>query len=273
MAAEEQSTSLRSNGRSSSSPGRTTAETRLAINNIITRLRQDIECGDHWYVALLQAIARWEEPVERFHGRQLTYLVGGEALDWLVLAERLTAEIRDLIPDEERTTLIFHGEPPLILSTEAFREYIGPDRYRCFLNFFYGVVVEEALFFLLEEEARRSTVSGRASAAALDAIYRDLYGAPEAELLAEFNESHALRVQTELDVDQFKAFTYFLFKRRVLYCLPARVASDTKRGLDELRRQWVAARRRLVLPGRPDGTAQQFEKWMSPPILKGRSRR
>ena len=56
-----------------------------------------------------------------------------------------------------------------------------------------------------------------------------------------------------LDVPEQRAFTYFLFKHRVAYCLPPRVASDTKRGLAELRRQYLAAGRPTAFPGRPDG--------------------
>ena len=44
-------------------------------------------------------------------GRTYRYLVGGEAFDWLLLAERLCDEIEDLIPDDEREALLFLRPP------------------------------------------------------------------------------------------------------------------------------------------------------------------
>lgn len=224
----------------------------LQANPAITHFRRAIQQGTHWYVALLEAIGLWEEPVERFRGRVRTYLIGGEALDWLWLADRLCKDVRELIPAAELSDLLFQGKAPIHMETEEFRDLMGPLKYGCFLNYFYGVTVEEALFFALEEESRRHSVVP-SSKFDLNPLYLDLYGSTEATLLGEFLGKGAPQETASLDVQEQKAFTYFLFKRRVAYCLPARVASDTKRGLTELRRQYLAANRSTAFPGRPDG--------------------
>lgn len=225
----------------------------LQANPAITHLRRALQEGTPWYLALLDAIGLWEEPCERYRGQERRYLIAGEALDWLLLAERLASEAPDLIPRAELEALLFQGRAPLQLSSEEFRERIGPLKYRCLLSYFYGVTVEEALFFALEEEARRHSVVP-AARFDLDPLYQDLYGSGEAELLADFTGQSSGRRAPTLDVPEQRAFTYFLFKRRIAYCLPPRVASDTKRGLAELRRQYLAAGRATAFPGRPDGT-------------------
>ena len=224
----------------------------LQANPALTHFRRAVQQGTHWYVALLETIALWEEPAERYRGRRLTYLIDGEALDWLLLAGRLCRDVRDLIPTLELEQLLLNGQAPIRLDSEAFRDLIGPLKYRCLLSFFYGVTVEEALFFALEEEARRHSVVP-SSKFDLNPLFVDLYGSAEPELLAEFLGKDRPQLAASMDIQQHKAFTYFLFKRRLLYCLPARVASDTKRGLAELRRQYLAAGRPAVFPGRPDG--------------------
>ncbi len=230
----------------------------VQANAAITHLRRAVHEGAHWYPALLDAIGLWEEASERYRGEELHYLLGGEALDWLLLADRLTREVAEHVPRDELEALLFEGIAPVALPSSEFRERIGPLKYRCFLSYFYGVTVEEALFFAMEEEARRHVVAPKGHID-LDVVYQDIYGATEAALLAEFGAAVGNQAPASLDVQQMKAFTYFLFKRRISYCLPARVASDTKRGLAELKRQYAAARREDAFPGRPDGGQDDAE--------------
>ncbi|HEV7215758.1 MAG TPA: hypothetical protein VGP33_11610 [Chloroflexota bacterium] len=233
-------------------------ERSVQANPALTHFRRALQQGTHWYVALLEAIALWEEPSERYRGRRLNYLIDGEALDWLLLAGRLCRDVRELLPPTEVDQLLLSGQAPIPLETEAFRDLIGPLKYRCFLNYFYGVTVEEALFFALEEEARRHSVAPNSSFD-LNPLFVDLYGSAEPVLIGEFLGKGKPQLTASMDVQQQKSYLYFLFKRRILYCLPARVASDTKRGLAELRRQYAAAGRSVLFPGRPDGTVIDSE--------------
>src|SRR6266508_2703561 len=79
---------------------------------IIADLRDEIQSGEPWYPALLRAVGRWRLPAERVDGRQFNYLIGGEAFDWLLLAERLTDELTGLIPAAQRDALLFYGRAP-----------------------------------------------------------------------------------------------------------------------------------------------------------------
>src|SRR5688572_31892722 len=84
-------------------------------------LRETIEAGEHWYVALLRSMARWTAADETCDGRYYRYLIGGEAFDWLVLAERLIDELGDVVGQEERDGLLFSNHPPLEMSEEEFQ--------------------------------------------------------------------------------------------------------------------------------------------------------
>ena len=74
---------------------------------VIKYLEQAIAEGKHWYIALLEAVGRWNIAEEACNGRTYCYLIDGEAFDWLLLAERLCEAVDGLLPDEEKTTLLF----------------------------------------------------------------------------------------------------------------------------------------------------------------------
>src|SRR5829696_6479060 len=130
-------------------------ETVSSPSEIVARLRGDILLGESWYPALLRAVAAWRLPAERVGDRQYRYLVGGEAFDWLLLAERLTDEVADLIPDQERDLLIAAGHPPHAVDPEELRRLMGPAKHRAMLNFLYGITVEEALQLDVEEDVHK----------------------------------------------------------------------------------------------------------------------
>src|ERR1700674_220641 len=89
-----------------------------------------VQSGAPWYPALLDAIARWPLPQEWVEGRYFRYLIGGEAFDWLLLAERLLEAVEDLVSEEDRMALLFRAVPPAEQSADAFREAIGPAKHR-----------------------------------------------------------------------------------------------------------------------------------------------
>ena len=208
--------------------------------NIIAQLRQSAGREESWHVALLQAIGQWSLARENVAGRYWQYVIGGEALDGLVLAQRLCLEIPNIVPPYELQSLLFHGQWPERMSQERLRELIGPYRYTALLNFRYGVVVEEALQLVAEESIRKSRLARcyQDSDAVIEDAHRHLYGDTRTNLLAEF--LHDTTVIWGIDSDAlsltaWQEFTYWLFKRRVKKCHPARVASDTRRGLQRLR--------------------------------------
>ena len=212
----------------------------------IAFMRETIAAGEHWYLALLKTMARWDQAEEVIRDRHYRYLVGGEAFDWLLLAERLVDELGGIVGEEEREALLFHGHPPLEVSDEEFQSLIGTPKYQAYLNYLYGVVVEEALQLAVEEEMAKEHHAHVWSTAGNDGVglYPRIYGRSQSDLLAEFQKERGLALTDGLDYSDLREFTYWLFKYRVRNGEGARVASDTRKGLAALSRLENAYRRR-----------------------------
>ena len=102
----------------------------------IQHLEQAIASGRHWYLALLEAIGLWQSAEEDYNGRTYQYLIGEEAFDWLLLAERLCATVDGFLPVAEKDALLFAGKPPLNLSAAEVEKLIGKSKYHQYLNYF-----------------------------------------------------------------------------------------------------------------------------------------
>ncbi|MDD5495035.1 MAG: hypothetical protein PHG36_10260, partial [Dehalococcoidia bacterium] len=120
----------------------------------IQYLKDAVKNGHHWYLALLGAIRLWKSPEEIYKGELYRYLIGGQAFDWLRLAERLCQEVEEYISESEVTALLFFDRPPLKLAEAEFKELLGPSKYRAYLNYLYGVLIEQALILANIYEVR-----------------------------------------------------------------------------------------------------------------------
>ena len=220
----------------------------------IAFLREAVAAGEHWYIALLRAMARWDQAEEIIGGRRYRYLIGGEAFDWLLLAERLVEELDGAVSSQDREALLFHGHPPLEIDEEEFQTLIGTPKYQAYLNYLYGVVVEEALQLAVEEEMAKEQHAHVWPAAQIDGagVFNRIYGRSQEELLLEFQKERGLAEIDKIDLSDLKEFTYWLFKYRVRTCEGPRVASDTRKGLAALSRVESAFRKR-ILPERLEG--------------------
>ena len=210
--------------------------TPVGDTEAIRHLKQAITSGKHWYIALLEAIGLWDSAEETHNGRAYCYLIDGEAFDWLLLAERLCQAVDGLLPDDEKTALLFYGKPPLNLPTEKFKELIGSAKYHQYLNYFYGITVEEALMLAVQEEVRKERrVSGywKEKDTAIE-VYRRIYGSSKAVLLRRFRRDKGYPQLRSISLAQLKEFTYWLFRHRLNQWDKARVASDTKKALNWL---------------------------------------
>ena len=205
----------------------------------IQYLRQAITRGKHWYIALLEAIGLWGDAEENRNGHTHHYLINGEAFDWLLLAERLCESVDGLLPEDEKMGLLFHGEPPLDLTPGKFKRLIGSAKYRQYLNYFYGIMVEEALILAVREEVRKEKrISGFNKELDIDdEVYQRIYGATKAVLLKQFRREKGYSRRRSISQTELKEFTYWLFKYRLNHCDKARIASDTKKGLERLSQQ------------------------------------
>ena len=203
----------------------------------IRYLEQAIISGKHWYIALLEAIGLWTGAEETYNGCHYRYLIAGEAFDWLLLAERLCEIVDGLLPGDEKTALLFYGKPPLDLTIDKFKELIGSSKYHQYLNYFYGITTEEALIRAVQEEVRKEkrTLGLNKEHDYDSEVYQRIYGATKAVLLKRFRRENGYPQLKSISLTELKEFTYWLFKYRLKHCDKARVASDTKKALNQLK--------------------------------------
>ncbi len=219
-----------------------------AASETLFRFRQAILGGQHWFEALLEAVGRWRLPEERVGERTFRYLTGGEAFDWLLLAERLLEEVRDITPAAECDALLFEGRWPqdVEIDDEEFALRIGAAKHAAHLNYLYGVLVEEALQLSVEEEIHKEA---RARAWGVDprddeSMYMRVYGRGRGELTALYYEQTGRMLGEHVSYPDWKDWTYWLFQTRLKRQDKARVASDTRKGLATLTRMELAVSER-----------------------------
>ena len=145
-----------------------------------------------------------------------------------------------LLPEDEKNALLFHGIPPLTLNAAEVKQLISDKKYGQYLNYFYGVTVEEALTLAVQEEIDKEKtlrVLGRESDLS-DELYLRIYDATRDALLAQFREEKGYAQTKSTSLTELKEFTYWLFKYKLKRCEKARIASDTKKALTYLKRHW-----------------------------------
>jgi hypothetical protein len=202
----------------------------------IQHLREAIAEGKNWYLALLEAIRLWRSPEEDHSGRRLSYLIDREAFDWLVLAERLCEEVDGLIPEKELIDLLFFDRAPVGLTKDEFRELIGDAKYQAYLNYLYGVLLEEILILAVIDEIRKGRQASGLTKdnGVVDEAYQRLYGSDQQQLIARFGKEKGYPARKSMTLSQLREFTYWLFKQRVKRRDKSCVASDTKKALAKL---------------------------------------
>ena len=200
--------------------------------------------GKHWHIALLEAIGLWASVEEEYNGRNFRYLIDGEAFDWLLLAERLCGTVNGLLPDDEKEALLMHGKPALVLSPDEVRQLMGDDKYRQYLNFFYGIIVEGVLLLAVQEEVRkgRQMLGTSSEHEVANEAYRRIYGSTRAILLKRFRREKGYRPLRSITLTELNVFTYWLFKYRLRESEKAKVASDTRKALQLLNTCGLAER-------------------------------
>ena len=173
----------------------------------IAAFRADLIAGRPWTEALLAAIAAWDVTEEEVAGREYRYLVGGEAFDWLVLAERLVDAVDTaLLPALEVEALLLDEQWPQPMTEEAFQQALGPSKSRAHLNFIYGVRVEEALQLAVEEHVRkeRGNASFRHDGTHEGDAFQRIYGASRSSLLHDFRKASGRAMVDRISLTELK---------------------------------------------------------------------
>lgn len=217
---------------------------------LLASFHAQLHAGRPWFDALLDCIADWESPRETLDGREYVYLIEHEAFDWLLLAERICDSAPPgLLPPNEVEALLVDESPPDTLSEIEFQERLGTAKYWAHLNFLYGVRVEQALHLAVERvlQKERSGLAFSHTRQELDSdVFGRIYGSRQADLLREFRTA-ANRHDADperIEHAEWQAFTYWLFRRRLERQDPARVASDTRQGMEMLYELEAAKQRR-----------------------------
>lgn len=237
-------------------------ETARILGDLSRRTEQDPAT---WRENIFDATSRWHLPLEKVSGDdEYVYFIAGEAFNWRRLAERLAWHIELLLPDELVVELrqwveddhIFGG-----IEESDFRRILGSDKWRAYLNYFYGVTLERCLLVYAGNRIGKQEFSrGRhVTDDALDDAFVALYDASEQELWAQFvAENNAADAEDDVDTShpdearstaQDDEFTYWLFKRRIASTYQVHIAHEVKHGLelfdnvgnaDERRRKMLA---------------------------------
>lgn len=228
------------------------------VQAAIARLKLDLAAAsDSWKMSVLQTIAEWPLANETVGEENYVYLIGGEAFDWRLLAQRLLAECGDCVELDSWHEWL--ADPVLFAGFEEpeFMRAVGVDKFRAHLSYFYGITVEQSLIAAVEEEiTHRRVASGRQlSDSSLELAYETLYGNARDQLWEVFKLEAGVnparegwRHRDEHSLASEDAFTYWLFKLRMEQSDPAKIASDTRKGLAKLERmrQNDVRRKKLV---------------------------
>lgn len=248
---EQQTASESSGSERASDPGEQEALTA------ITRLKSDIsKAGENWKLTVLEAIAEWPLAYENVAGERFDYLIGGEAFNWRLLAQRMIGGCDSIVPVEALWEWL--SDPVLFAGFDEpdFMRAVGVDKFRAHLSYFYGVTVEQALLLAVEEEVthRRVAAGRELSDRSLGQACETLYGNSREQLWEVFKLEARVpaarpgwRHRDEHSLGYEDAFTYWLFKLRMERSDPAKIASDTRKGLSKLERMRQNDNRRKTL--------------------------
>jgi hypothetical protein len=237
-AAAEKNTSIVAGNELAMSSSAENSSPVLAVEEAINRFVADVTSGKNWYLTLLESVKNWPVSEETIGDQRYQYLISGEALDLLQIAERLIKAAGHLVPEDETVDFLFHNKPPAALTQEETRKAMGDARFAQYLNFFYGITAEEALLQAVEDEVRKEEqgLNVHTEAQIIDETYRRVYDVPQRVLLRQFRKERAYASGGTVTLEKMKEFSYWRFKYRLKHCDKARIASDTKKALNWMKR-------------------------------------
>jgi len=181
-----------------------------AVEEAINHFKADIASGKNWFLALLEAVKNWPTSEETVGDQTYHYLIAGEALDMLQLAERLLKAAGNLVPEDEKVAFLFRNNPPVLLTPEKTKELLGDKRFAQYLNFFYGITAEEALLQAVEDEVRKEEggLNMHNEVQIVDETYRRIYEVPQRVLLHHFRKEKGYTSSGSTSLEHMKEFSY-----------------------------------------------------------------
>tara|TARA_B100001996_G_scaffold234392_1_gene180956 strand:- start:26 stop:676 length:651 start_codon:yes stop_codon:yes gene_type:complete len=126
---------------------------------------------------------------------------------------------------------------------DQIKRLMGAKIYSAHLNYFYGIVVENAIreILRLEIEKKRGYHGYDNYSEINDKVFSLIYGKKNKDLWAEFCDYERLGaksyyVPSKIYSLEYDSFTYWLSKKRIKLCAPELNASLISRGLNYLER-------------------------------------
>ena len=165
-----------------------------------------------------------------------------EALNWKATCKIILMKTQDNLLDKIESD-IFELKNLDKTSRDEIRSFLGPNLFSAHLNYYYGVIVEQAIREVLKNKyAKRENYSlGSESEKLDDKIFKDLYNQNIKELWSEFAKSERLQnksyyVPTKIYCYEMDCFNYWLSKKRTLRSTPELNGSLISRGLEYLKK-------------------------------------
>tara|TARA_B100001029_G_C15063719_1_gene461177 strand:+ start:4305 stop:4946 length:642 start_codon:yes stop_codon:yes gene_type:complete len=166
--------------------------------------------------------------------------ISGEVFNWKLSLKLFYSEFENL---DEIDNYLFTPYDFSHKERNQIKRLMGSKLYSAHLNYFYGVVVENAIREILrsEIEKKRGYLDQNNYFLINEKIFKLIYGKNIEELWAEFcsNERLGARsyyVPNKIYSLEYDSFTYWLSKKRIKLCAPELNASLISRGLDYLER-------------------------------------
>ena len=186
-----------------------------------------------WTMDMMELMRTWDVPSEVIGKRKFNYLIGGEAFDYLSLLERLTFDSRINLEKSKLEELLFYGHLPSYSVKDEMKNYLGWKKYRAYLNYWYGVVIEQCLQYVIEIEISKEFRSkGMVELDDLtNVVFLRLYGEEAEVLWCKFCRATKRTRKESMSVTELEEYTYWLFKYRFEESDQSRFASDTVKGL------------------------------------------
>ena len=197
--------------------------------------------GENWKDVVLEIIRIWRIPEEKKGNHKSTYLISGEAFNWIRLAIRIVNSSNIEIPEDEIREFLFSGFLPNALSEDEFKSKIGDSKFKGWQNYYYGIIVEQGVIELTKMNIMKKVFSTgvNISDERLDIVFDEIYGNSFEVLWKDFNlniigVNRKYYLPKTTGESESEEFVYWLFKRRLSKSTPEVFASRVNEALKYL---------------------------------------
>ena len=212
-----------------------------SANTYLEIFNNALNNGENWKNVVLEVIKIWSIPEEKKGNHKLTYLISDEAFNWVRLAIRIVNSSNIEVPEDEIREFLFSGFLPNTLSEYEFKSKIGDSKFKGWQNYYYGIIVEQAVIELTKMNIMKKVFSTgiNISEERLDIVFDEIYGNSFEVLWKDFNlntsgVNRKYYLPKTTGESESEEFIYWLFKRRLSKSTPEVFASRVNEALKYL---------------------------------------